>query len=267
MHDGGRICNLECGLDAGQGFFCGHDWLLQAGGAVQPRRWSACDLRKSSCHRSHDSCYRVITRPSWRAIPGQRLVPHLQESIRAGRPGGPAYPRSRACWPGPRVRRRQARRAGSAHHTDGVSPARGPPVRRAARTQGCAVAQPCTPPDALVRHRRNQVRRGAGLGRAPGRQLGGPDFDPARPAAPTASRLCPVWLPWMRRWQLLQRPMPTLKRLDGAGRLPIFLDRLLRTEPWCSAVRPIPRVSSETWTLRSVPSADVSRSSRSYVGG
>ena len=60
------------------------------------RRWSACDLRKSPCHRSQDSCYRVITRPSWRAIPRQRLLPHLQvvhsrrRSWRSGLPPGAA---------------------------------------------------------------------------------------------------------------------------------------------------------------------------------
>ena len=31
MHAGGRICNLECRVDAGQDFLWGHDWLLQAG--------------------------------------------------------------------------------------------------------------------------------------------------------------------------------------------------------------------------------------------
>jgi hypothetical protein len=31
MHAGGRICNLECSVDAGQGFLWEHGWLLQAG--------------------------------------------------------------------------------------------------------------------------------------------------------------------------------------------------------------------------------------------
>jgi hypothetical protein len=132
-------------------------------------------------------------------------------------------PRSRACWPGPRVRRRQARRAGSAHRADGVSPARGPPVRRAARTQGCAVAQPCTPPDALVRHRRNQARRGAGLGRepdasSPARTLTRPD--PRRQPRPSLFGVPALDAP-------MAAPTATdadLKRLDGAGRLTILLD-------------------------------------------
>jgi hypothetical protein len=65
MHDGGRICNLECRVDAGQGFFCGHGWLLQVG-----ERYS-------------------------REVQQRRLVgrlPHLQESIRAGRLSGPVHP-------------------------------------------------------------------------------------------------------------------------------------------------------------------------------
>jgi hypothetical protein len=31
MHAGGRMCNLERGVDAGQGFLWGHEWLLKAG--------------------------------------------------------------------------------------------------------------------------------------------------------------------------------------------------------------------------------------------
>jgi hypothetical protein len=187
------------------------------------RRWSACDLRKSPCHRSHDSCYRVITRPSWRAIPGQRLLPHLQESIRAGRPGGPVYPQE------PRLLARAARSptAGSARWVGAsrrwCQSGAGPPVRRAARTQGCAVAQPCTPPDALVRHRRNQARRGAGLGRepdasSPARTLTRPD--PRRQPRPSLFGVPALDAP-------MAAPTATdadLKRLDGAGRLTILLD-------------------------------------------
>ena len=48
---------------------------------------------------------------------------------------------------------------GLARRADGVSPAVGLLVRCAAQVQGCAVAQPCAPDGALMRHVRNQARR------------------------------------------------------------------------------------------------------------
>jgi hypothetical protein len=205
MHDGGRICNLECRVDAGQGFFCGHGWLLQVG-----ERYS-------------------------REVQQRRLVgrlPHLQESIRAGRLSGPVHPQE------PRLLARAAR-----------SPTAGSAGWLGASRRWC--------------------QSGAGPAGAPRRPDAGcgPDFDAARPAAPTASVSVRCACPGRADGSSYSDRC----RPEALGRGPP--DDIARpgypasAEPWCSAVRPIPRVSSETWTLRSVPSADVSRSSRSYVGG
>jgi hypothetical protein len=48
---------------------------------------------------------------------------------------------------------------GLARRADGVSPALGLLAGCAAQVQGCAVAQPCAPDGALMRHVRNQAHR------------------------------------------------------------------------------------------------------------
>ncbi len=176
-------------------------------------------------------------------------------------------PRSRACWPGPRVRRRQARRAGSAHRADAVSPAR---ARRCAAPPGRRIAPWRSP--ARLRTRLCATggtrRDAAGLGRAPAasspaRTLTRPD--PRRQPRPSLFGVPALDAP-------MAAPTATdadLKRLDGAGRLTILLDPATPPASSHGVQRSgrSRRVSSETWTLRSVPSADVGRSSRSYVGG
>ena len=127
----------------GSGMFFGQGCWQDSGFQTLNRRWSACHLRKSSCHRSRDSCHRLTTRPSCRAIPASNCCRICKWSGRAGRPGrrNLSLPGNRASWPGRRVRRRQARRGGSARGADGVSAALGSLVRCATQAQSSAVAQ------------------------------------------------------------------------------------------------------------------------------
>jgi hypothetical protein len=101
----------------------------------------------------------VTTQPSWRATPASDYCRICKWSSRAGRPWGPIHSQE----PRPLARAARSLTAGSAlvlgaRRADDVRPALGPPVRCAAQAQGRAVAQPCAPGGALVRHVRNQAR-------------------------------------------------------------------------------------------------------------
>ena len=123
-----------------------------------------------ACPRSRDSCHRVTTRPSWRAFPPATVAAFASS---------PAALAVLVVYSqGPRLLARAARSltAGSARRADGVSPARGPLVRCAAQAQGRAVAQPCAPVGAPVRHLSSN-RRAASARDVTGCQ---PSGDPVR---------------------------------------------------------------------------------------
>ena len=72
------------------------------------RRWPACHLRKSPCHRSRDSCRRVTTQPSWTATPASDCCRICKWP---GRAGGPVHCQE----PRPLARAARSLTAGSAH--------------------------------------------------------------------------------------------------------------------------------------------------------
>ena len=126
MHAGGRICNLECRVDAGQDFLWGHDWLLQAGwqrySTEVPQRtrtevvaegrrrtvtcgdgrgWTCC--RQMACKRSG---VRISLAPQ--EVPGRRLSGCIRSAgrrqVNPGGAGGqrghvPGADRLRRVWP------------------------------------------------------------------------------------------------------------------------------------------------------------------------
>ena len=144
------------------------------------RHWPAFHLRKSTCHRSRDSCHRITTRP-----PGgpflQRLLPHLQvvqprwPSWRsAPLPGATPAGHSRAFADG-RIGARARRIAPIVSHRRGAHSCAAPLRRRVALWR--------SPARLPARHLRSQARRSA-------RDVAGcqPSGDPVR--ALTLPRPC-----------------------------------------------------------------------------
>jgi hypothetical protein len=137
--NGGRVGRRMCvrsGMFPRLGLLAGH----RIPGA--DRRCPACHLGKSPPHRPGDSCHLATTQPPWRTIPASDSCRICKWPLSrwASRPMR-FTPENRASWPERRVRRRQARRAGSARCAVDVSPALRPLVRCATQAQSCAVAQ------------------------------------------------------------------------------------------------------------------------------